>query len=91
MWSTPVFIPASTLEETESVLLNFREMLETQGYAQAKDAEERRQREGTHFKMCVINKRNLVSSIYTTLVTTSLSKPYRSINLNQLVIQRPQG
>ena len=41
------FIPAWTLEEMESVLLNFkfREMLETQEYKRAQDAEERRQRE----------------------------------------------
>ena len=38
--------------------LKLREMLETKAYAQAQDAEERRQKEaqqieGTHIKMCV--------------------------------------
>ena len=53
------------------------------------DKEKPSQREGTHFKMCVINVRSLVSSIY----SRCWSRPpcpnlIGSINLNQLVIQR---
>ena len=47
--------------------------------------------DGTHFKMCVINVRSLVSSIY----SHCWSRPpcpnlIGSVNLNQLVIQRQE-
>ena len=80
------FIPAWTLEETESVLLNGTNKPRMQKRG---DKEKSSQREGTHFKMCVINVRSLVSSIY----SRCWSRPpclnlIGSINLNQLVIQR---
>ena len=63
--------------------LKFREMLETQEYAQAQDAKKEETnrspvKEKVYIKMCVINVRSLISSIYMTLlVTIFLSKPYR--------------
>ena len=53
------------------------------------DKEKPSQREGTHFKVCVINIGSLVSSIY----NRCWSRPpcpnlIGSVNLNQLVIQR---
>ena len=56
------------------------------------DQEKPSLREGTHFKMCVINVGSLVSSIY----SRCWSRPpcphlIGSINLNQLVIRRQGG
>ena len=65
------FIPAWTLEETESVLLNLGKCWKPKGTNKPRmqkrgDKEKPSQREGAHFKMlsCVINVRSLVSSIY---------------------------
>ena len=88
------FIPAWTLEETESVLLNLGKCWKPKGTNKPRmqkrgDKEKPSQREGTHLKMCVINVRSLVSSIY----SRCWSRPpcpnlIGSVNLNQLVIQR---
>ena len=45
-----VFKPAWILEETESI--KFREMLETQGYAQAQDVEEREAQSKRSVPLC---------------------------------------
>ena len=85
------FIPAWTLEETESVqlILGKPKGMNEPRMQKRGDKEKPRQREGTHFKMCVINVRSSVSSIY----SCCWSQPpcpnlIRSVNLNQLVIQR---
>ena len=68
-------------------LVNFREMLETQGtnepgMQKRGDKNKPSQREGTHFKMCVINVRSLVSShCWSWPLCPNL---IGSVNLNQL-------
>ena len=72
-------------------LVNFREMLETQGtnepgMQKRGDKNKLSQREGTHFKMCVINVRSLFSSIYSHCWSQPLCPNLiGSVNLNQLL------
>ena len=76
-------------EETESVLLNLGNagsprVRMSPGYRRYK--EKPSQREGTNFKMCVINVRSLASSICSRWSQPPCPNLIGSVNLNQLVI-----
>ena len=63
------FIPARILEETESILLNLGKCSKPKDTHKPRmqnrgDKEKLSQKESTHCKMCVINVRSLVISIY---------------------------
>ena len=94
--SVEKYYTSMDLRRDRKRFLKFREMLETQGYTHKPwmqkrgNKEKPSQREGTHFKMCVISVRSLVSSVYSNYWSQSpFPNLIRSVNLNQLVIQRP--
>ena len=86
--ATPICIlfekSAWTLEETESVLFNLGKCWKPKGMNKPRMQKRGyKEKPGTHFKMCVIKVRSLVSSIYSRWSQPPCPNLTGSVNLNQ--------
>ena len=77
--------------ETDSVPLNLRKCWRPKCTNDPRRGDKAQSREGTHFEMCVIDARSLVSSIYSRCWSwPPCPNLIGSVNLNQVVIQRQE-